>query len=112
MYGFAESEVIRFIGRGEKRENIAFAAADPIGNKTVSQAGRPQLGRTTVCSIGGLCDIDYLREPLAKAIGVTVLSHENGRYAGAISVALSAFMLPDGNQYRRKLYTTSRGGSL
>ncbi len=34
---FAESEVISLIGRGEKRENIAFAVVNSIVTKVVSQ---------------------------------------------------------------------------
>lgn len=87
---FAESEVISLIGRGEKKENIAFAVVDSIVKKVVSQAGRLQLEGATVCLTGGLCEVPYLRESLAIALNVSVLTCENGRYAGAIGAALSA----------------------
>lgn len=37
---FAESEVISLIGKGEKKENIAFAVVDSIVKKVASQASR------------------------------------------------------------------------
>ena len=86
---FAESEVISLIGRGESRENIAFAVVDSIVKKVVSQASRTSLNGT-VCLTGGLCDFPYLRESLSKDLGVPVLTGEDGRYAGAIGAALSA----------------------
>lgn len=86
---FAESEVISLIGRGEKKENIAYGVVDSIVKKVASQAGRLSLG-TEVCLTGGLCGFAYLRESLSKELGVPVCSCEDGRYAGAIGAALSA----------------------
>jgi len=86
---FAESEVISLIGRGEAKENIAFAVVDSIVKKVASQAGRLHLG-SAVCLTGGLCEFDYLRSCLSKELGVAVVSHPDGRYAGAIGAALSA----------------------
>jgi len=86
---FAESEVISLIGRGEAKENIAFAVVDSIVKKVASQAGRLQLC-STVCLTGGLCEFDYLRLSLSKALNVDVKTQEDGRYAGAIGAALSA----------------------
>ncbi len=78
---FAESEVISLIGRGEKRENIAFAVVDSIVKKVASQA---------VCLTGGLCGYPYLRQSLSAALGREVRTAEDGRYAGAVGAALSA----------------------
>jgi predicted CoA-substrate-specific enzyme activase len=89
---FAESEVISLIGRGEKKENIAYAVVDSIVKKVASQAGRLSLG-TNVCLTGGLCEFAYLRERLSKELGVSVAASEDGRYAGAIGAALSAASL-------------------
>lgn len=86
---FAESEVISLIGRGECKENIAFAVVDSIVKKVGSQAGRLQLGNA-VCLTGGLCEFAYLRQCLSRQLGVSVMSHPDGRYAGAIGAALSA----------------------
>ena len=86
---FAESEVVSLVGRGEKKENIAYAVVDSIVKKVASQAGRLTLGKT-VCLTGGLCEFDYLRQSLSKQLGVTVETNPDGRYAGAIGAALSA----------------------
>ena len=87
---FAESEVISLIGRGEKKENIAFAVVDSIVKKVASQAGRLTLG-DKVCLTGGLCEFDYLRESLSRQLGVAVETDPDGRYAGAIGAALCAY---------------------
>lgn len=86
---FAESEVISLIGRGEAKENIAYAVVDSIVKKVVSQAGRLTLG-DTVCLTGGLCEFDYLKESLSKALNRQVTTSPDGRYAGAIGAALQA----------------------
>lgn len=87
---FAESEVISLIGRGEKKENIAFAVVDSIVKKVASQASRLDFSAGAVCLTGGLCSVPYLCESLSKDLRVEVLSHPDGRYAGAIGAALSA----------------------
>lgn len=89
---FAESEVISLIGRGEKRENIAFAVVDSIVKKVASQAGRLKLDQT-VCLTGGLCEFEYLRDCLGKALHCRVQACPDGRYAGAVGAALSAMKL-------------------
>ena len=86
---FAESEVISLIGRGESKENIAFAVVDSIVKKVASQASRLKLGNV-VCLTGGLCSMPYLCASLSRELGVNVLSHADGRYAGAVGAALSA----------------------
>lgn len=86
---FAESEVISLIGRGEKKENIAYAVVDSIVKKVASQAGRLSIGKT-VCLTGGLCEFAYLCESLGRKLNVQVQTHPDGRYAGAIGAALSA----------------------
>ena len=87
---FAESEVISLIGKGESRENIAFAVVDSIVRKVCSQAGQLHAGNEAVCLTGGLCDMEYLRERLSASLGVPVQSCSDGRYAGAIGAALCA----------------------
>lgn len=86
---FAESEVIGLIGRGEKRENIAFAVIDSIVKKVASQAGRLKMDQK-VCLTGGLCEFDYLRQRLGQALHCDVCSAADGRYAGAAGAALCA----------------------
>ena len=90
---FAESEVISLIGRGESRENIAFAVIDSIASKVVSQAGHMKPGGKTVCLTGGLCDYAYLRKILGQKLHAEVASHPDGRYAGALGAASVAFHL-------------------
>jgi len=87
---FAESEVISLIGRGETRENIAFALVESIVKKVASQANRIQSTRGTVCLTGGLCDFEFLRESLSKELNTEIITSSEGRYAGAIGAALSA----------------------
>ena len=87
---FAESEVISLIGRGERKENIAFGVVDSIVKKVATQAGRLNLHGSTVCLTGGLCEFSYLRQCLEKALGVAVATWPDARYAGAIGAALHA----------------------
>lgn len=88
---FAESEVISLIGRGESRENIASGVVNSIVSKVSSQAGKLSGPTLQVCLTGGLCNFDYIRVALSKALGCPVFSNQNGRYAGAVGAALSAF---------------------
>ena len=68
---FAESEVISLIGRGEKKENIAFAVVDSIVKKVGSQAGRLAV-QGDVCLTGGLCEFTYLKDSLSRHLGKPV----------------------------------------
>ncbi len=86
---FAESEVIGLIGKGEKRENIAYAVVHSIVQKVASQAGRLKLDQT-VCLTGGLCEFEYLRSQLGKALRCEVIACPDGRYAGAAGAAITA----------------------
>jgi predicted CoA-substrate-specific enzyme activase len=90
---FAESEVISLIGRGEKRENIAFAVVDSVVQKVVAQAGKLAGTAGTLCLTGGLCQCDYVREALSRALGSPVLTCADGRFAGALGAALHALKL-------------------
>lgn len=84
---FAESEVIGLIGRGEKRENIAFAAVDSVVRKVAVQLGRLDAGEGPVCLTGGLCGCEYFCRALAKELGRPVETDKNARFAGAIGAA-------------------------
>ncbi len=90
---FAESEVISLIGRGEKRENIAYAVVDSIVKKVVSQASRIHTDAETVCLTGGLCEFDYLIQCLSAQLGKPVISGPDARYAGAVGAALTAIKM-------------------
>ena len=90
---FAESEVISLIGRGEKKENIAFAVVDSIVKKVASQAGRVEAGSALICLTGGLCQCDTIVKALGTALKSEIAAKENGRYAGALGAALGALEL-------------------
>lgn len=94
---FAESEVIGLIGRGEKRENIAFAVVESIVDKVVSQSSRLGVGGGAAFLTGGLCECAYLRETLERKLNCKVQASPQGRFAGAIGAALSAERKTDGN---------------
>lgn len=87
---FAESEVISLIGRGEKRENIAFAVVDSIVKKVSAQMGRMGVSGRKACLTGGLCDMDYICQQLSRELKTQVEACGDGRYAGAIGAALCA----------------------
>lgn len=79
---FAESEVISLVGRGEKKENIAYAVVESIVNKVASQSSRLNVRDETVCLTGGLCECAYLRETLAKKLNCHVLAQPEGGLPG------------------------------
>ncbi len=85
---FAESEVISLIGKGESRENIAFAVVNSIIEKVVSQVGRLQGASTNYCLTGGLCDMEYIRASLEKALGHPVVTRPEARFAGGLGAAI------------------------
>ncbi len=87
---FAESEVISLIGRGEKRENIAYAVVDSIVRKVASQANKMQPFPECICLTGGLCGFPYIRASLSNALKYKVIANESARYAGAAGAALIA----------------------
>lgn len=86
---FAESEVISLIGRGEKRENIAFAIVDSIIKKVYQQAQKLYRKGMKVCLTGGLSEFKYISDSLGKELKTNVEAKEDGRYAGAIGAALA-----------------------
>ena len=85
---FAESEVISLIGRGEKRENIAYAIVDSIIKKVCQQAQKLFTKDITVCLTGGLSSFKYISDSISKELKTKVLSTENGQFAGALGAAI------------------------
>lgn len=85
---FAESEVISLIGRGEKRENIAFAIVDSIIKKVCQQALKLYKPNMKVCLTGGLSEFKYISNSISKELKTEVHAKVDGRYAGAIGAAL------------------------
>ena len=86
---FAESEVISLIGRGEKRENIAFAIVDSIIKKVCQQAQKLYRKGMKVCLTGGLSEFKYISDSLGKELKTNVEAKVDGRFAGAIGAALA-----------------------
>ena len=87
---FAESEVVSLVGRGEKKENIAYAVVDSIVKKVASQVSRLETAKLDTCLTGGLCDCEYMRKALGKDLHCEIHSQPNARFAGAIGAALTA----------------------
>ena len=87
---FAESEVVSLIGQGASREDIAYAVVDSIAGKVATQAKKLGGSYGAVCLTGGLCQTDYLPRAIAEKLGTPILTHPEGRFAGAIGAALSA----------------------
>ena len=90
---FAESEVIGLIGKGEPKENIAYAVVDSTIRKVTAQLSRMNGEMSTFCLTGGLCECEYIREALSKKLGKEVISSPDARYAGAIGATLSAMKI-------------------
>ncbi|WP_027632461.1 acyl-CoA dehydratase activase [Clostridium hydrogeniformans] len=86
---FAESEVISLIGRGTKKEDIAYAVLDSIASKVKSLCTKHGSSNTYYLT-GGLCGNSNLISMLEKKLGAKVHSGEHGRYAGAIGAAIVA----------------------
>ncbi len=86
---FAESEIISFIGRGEKKEDIAEAIIQSVLTKVASlvlkQNSAPPFFLT-----GGLCDEEYIIFELGKKLNAEVISGNQARFAGAIGAAYLA----------------------
>ena len=87
---FAESEVISLIGRGEKKENIAFGVVDSIVKKVALQAKRIYKPGVRVVLTGGLCECEYICGAMGKELRTEVTTVPYARYAGAIGAALLA----------------------
>ena len=85
---FAESEVISYIGSGEKRENIAAGVIDSVANKVISLAKKHGI-RGEVMLTGGLSFTPYFIELMSAKLDKKIHTHPFGRYAGAIGAALS-----------------------
>lgn len=86
---FAESEVVSLVGRGEKRENIAFAVIDSIVDKVSVLCSKLYDGKTA-CITGGLSECDYIVDMLGEQLKTKILKNKNARFAGAIGAALLA----------------------
>ena len=86
---FAESEVINYIGEGQKREDIAAGVVDSVANKVAQLAMKKNLPDKVILT-GGLSNSTYFTKILSQKLGQTVSPTEQGRYAGALGAALLA----------------------
>lgn len=86
---FAESEVISLIGRGEKREDIAFGIINSVVTRVVSLCKKHGKNNTFFLT-GGLCSNEYILSLLKEQLGCEVITNELGRYAGAVGAAITA----------------------
>lgn len=86
---FAESEVINYIGEGNKREDIAAGVVDSVANKVVQLARKKPLSDKVMLT-GGLSHSAYFTEVLSKKLKLPVQGETLGRYAGAYGAALLA----------------------
>lgn len=86
---FAESEVISLIGKGEKKEDIAYAIVDSVVSKVKSLCGKHS-GTAKYFLTGGLCENNYIVNSLSKKLNSLVETDKLARYAGAIGAALLA----------------------
>ena len=84
---FAESEVINYIGEGQKREDIAAGVVDSVANKVAQLAMKKTLPDKKVILTGGLSNSTYFTKILSQKLGQTVSPTEHGRYAGALGAA-------------------------
>ncbi|HJJ48693.1 MAG TPA: acyl-CoA dehydratase activase [Methanocorpusculum sp.] len=87
---FAESEVISLIGRGEKKENIAYAVLSSIIKKVASQAKRIEASGDFTCLTGGLSAEPYIGFSLEKELKRPLQFKTEGRFAGAYGAGLNA----------------------
>lgn len=86
---FAESEVISLIGRGEKREDIAFGIINSVVTRVASLCKKH--GKNNIFFLtGGLCNNDYVLSLLKEQLNSQVVTNEMGRYAGAVGAAVMA----------------------
>lgn len=84
---FAESEIISLMGKGSKREDIARGVVDSIVTKVAKLAERKNAGDDYFLT-GGFSNNDYMMDELSIMLDANVLSHPDGRFAGAIGAAL------------------------
>ena len=83
---FAESEIISLIGKGTKREDIAFGIINSVIEKVVQLCVKQE--NSLYFLTGGLSSNEYILKKLESALGQKVETHKNAKYAGAIGAAL------------------------
>lgn len=86
---FAESEIISFMGKGAKKEDIAAGVIDSVASKVASLSSKKQLSDKIILT-GGLSNNVYFADLLSKKLQHKVEATADGRYAGALGAALLA----------------------
>lgn len=86
---FAESEVISFIGKGAKREDIASGVIDSVAGKVATLCNKKRLSDKVILT-GGISHNEYFANLLSSKLKKKVECAEYGRYAGALGAALLA----------------------
>lgn len=86
---FAESEIISYISKGEKRENISSGILDSVVSKVSLLCRRHGTAEKYFLS-GGLCQNAVIGQMLSRKLGKPVQSSPLGWYAGAIGAAVLA----------------------
>jgi len=84
---FAESEVISLVGSGTKKEDIANGIVNSVVKKVKSLCTRHGRSDTYFLS-GGFSGNENMLKKLEYELGAKVISHEDGRYTGAIGAAI------------------------
>lgn len=87
---FAESEVIGLVNRGVGREAIIAALYTSIASRVAAMAAGIQPTAPTAFT-GGLARNQALRERLAAKLNLSVITHEQAVFAGAMGAALYAW---------------------
>ncbi len=86
---FAESEVISLVGSGTKKEDIAYGIVNSVIKKVKSLCTRH--GKADIYFLsGGFSGNEHMLKKLEYELESKVLSHEDGRYTGAIGAAILA----------------------
>lgn len=86
---FAESEVISLVGSGTKKEDIAHGIVNSVIKKVKSLCTRHGRADTYFLS-GGFSGNKNMLKQLEDELGARVVSHDEGRYTGAIGAAILA----------------------
>lgn len=86
---FAESEVISYIGAGEKREDIATGVINSVAER-VANLGKRHGITGEIFLTGGLSQMEYFKNLLSEKLYKEITTHRLARYAGAIGAALTA----------------------
>jgi predicted CoA-substrate-specific enzyme activase len=86
---FAESEVLSWLGRGKKIEDILLGVHQSIAGRSAGLARRVGI-EDQVTFTGGVAKNVAMIETLNRALGVTVNVSDDSQYMGALGAALFA----------------------